>query len=146
MQDYFEWKKNDQGELHLQVKKSEKQPFRKGIIHFERYPGYQYMLYPVKETLMDPLYAFMQQELNLDTAQVQRVHEQYNNKITIPYQGHTFIIEYGKYGNDLVLYEDESNTSFEVNKVIIQRIGNGFNAILNQGQYQEEFTEEAKSE
>jgi len=146
MQDYFEWKKNDQGELHLQIRKSDKPPFRKGIIHFERYPGYQYLLYPVKETLMDPLYAFIQQELNLDTTQVQRVHEQYNNKITIPYQGRTLVIEYGKYGNDLVLYEDESNSSFEVNKVLIQRIGKGFNAILNQGKFQEEFTEEAKSD
>ena len=145
LQDYFEWAKNEQGELRLQLKKLEKPPFRKGIIHFERYPGYEYKLYPVKETLMDPLYQFMVKELRIDTAQVQQVHEQYNNKITIPYDGRTFIIEYGKYGNDLVLYEDGQNTPYDVNKVLIQQIGKGFNALLSQGLYQEEFTDEAQS-
>jgi hypothetical protein len=103
------------------------------------------MLYPVKETLMEPLYAFMQQELKFDTAQVQRVHEPYNNKITIPYQGRTLILEYGKYGNDLVVYEEGSNTPLEVNKLLIQQIGKGFNTLLSQGKYQEEFTEEVIS-
>lgn len=142
MQDYFEWTKNEKGELRLQPRKLDKPPYRKGILHFERFPGYQYMLYPVKATLMEPLYQFMQQELQLDTTQVQQVHEQYNNKITIPYQGRTFIIEYGKHGNDLVLYEDGGNTPFEINKKIIQQIEKGFNELLNQGKYQEEFTEE----
>jgi len=145
LQDYFEWAKNEQGELRLQLKKLEKPPFRKGIIHFERYPGYEYKLFPVKATLMNPLYQYMVQELRIDTAQVQQVHEQYNNKITIPYDGRTFIIEYGKYGNDLVLYEDGQNTPYEVNKVLIQQIGKGFNALLSQGLYQEEFTDEAQT-
>jgi hypothetical protein len=141
LQDYFEWNKNDQGELRLQLKKLDKSPYKKGIVHFERYPGYQYMLYPVKETIVEHLYSFMLQELKFDTTQVQRVHEEFNYKYTIPYQGLTLIIQYGQYGNDLVLYEEGDKIPFEVNKVIIQQIGNGFNALLNQGKYQEEFTE-----
>jgi hypothetical protein len=141
LMDYFEWTKNEQGELRLQLKTLNAEPNKKGIIHFERYPGYQYMLYPVKETIVEHLYNFMLQELKFDTTQVQRVHEEFNYKYTIPYQGRTLIIQYGKYGNDLVLFEEDDTTPFEVNKVIIQQIGKGFNALLSEGKYQEEFTD-----
>lgn len=137
--DYFEWTKADSGGLQLQVKKSGKAPYKKGLIYFERYPGYQYELYPVKATLMNPLYAYVQQVWKIDTAQVTQVHEEYNNKITIPYQNRTFIIEYGKYGDELVLYEDRGNTTFEENKLMIQQIAKGFNKLLGEGKYQQEF-------
>ncbi|MGB4849381.1 MAG: hypothetical protein WBP41_15760, partial [Saprospiraceae bacterium] len=65
--------------------------------------------------------------------------EEYNNKITIPYQNRTFIIEYGKYGDELVLYEDRGNTTFEENKLMIQQIAKGFNKLLGEGKYQQEF-------
>jgi hypothetical protein len=83
----------------------------------------------------------MLQELKFDTAQVQRVHEPYNYTYTIPYQGRTLTIQYGKYGNDLVLFEEDDTSSYEVSKAIIEQIGKGFNALLSEGKYQEEFTE-----
>jgi hypothetical protein len=141
LQDYFEWVKNEQGELQLQLKKFEHPPYPKGYVLFDRFPGYHYRLYPVKETLMNSLYTYMRDQLSLDTSQVQKIHEPYNNKITIPYQGRQFILEYGKYGDDLVLYEDGNPTSYEVNKQIIQQIGKGFNALLSHGEFQDQFTE-----
>ncbi|HEX5111244.1 MAG TPA: hypothetical protein VFV79_00240 [Saprospiraceae bacterium] len=145
MNDFFEWNKNPQGEMRLQIKALEKMPYHKGTIEFERFPGYQYKLFPVKMELMDKLFTFVQQELHLDTAKVTRVNEEFNHSITFLQEGRTFVIEYGKYGNDLVLYEDNNDTPFEINKVIIQRIGKGFNELLNQGRYQEFFTEEVTS-
>jgi len=145
LMDYFEWKKNEQGELRLQLKTLDAEPNKKGIIHFERYPGYQYLLYPVKEAIVEHLYNYMLQELKFDTAQVQRVHEPYNYTYTIPYQGRTLTIQYGKYGNDLVLFEEDDTSSYEVSKAIIQQIGKGFNALLSDGKYQEEFAEETQT-
>ena len=140
MNDYFEWTKNDKGELRLQVRNT--LPVnQKGIVHFERYPGFEYKIYPVKIELMDKLYEYVQEELHLETANVTRVNEEFNHTIAFPYEGRNYIIEYGKYGGDLVFYETGDSTSYEENKVLIQRIGKGFNELLSQGQYQEFFTE-----
>jgi len=69
-------------------------------------------------------------------------NEEFKHKITMPYEGRTFIIEYGKYGSDLVLYEEGDNTAYMENKILIHRLGVGFNELLSKGPYQEFFTEE----
>jgi hypothetical protein len=45
---------------------------------------------------------------------------------------------YGEYGNDLVL-KQEGKINMSENKALISRIANGFNALLSEGKYQEEW-------
>ncbi|HJW31274.1 MAG TPA: hypothetical protein VJ508_18730, partial [Saprospiraceae bacterium] len=121
--DYFEWTKNDQGQMRLQLKKLSQPLLKKGIITFERFPGYEYRVYPVKEHMADLLYDYMKSQLSFDTTKVQLTREAFNYKYVIPYQNRTFVIEFGKYCDDATLYEDGQNTPYEENKIIIQKIG-----------------------
>lgn len=144
--DHFEWIKSREGQFRLQAIIRDTLAPQKGKLFFERYRRYQYELDPVKEPMIEHVFQFIKNELQLDTSKVTRTTEQYNDKYTIPYQQTQLILEYGKYGNDLILYEDGGNSPYEANKLLIQQIGKGFNAQLNQGKYQDEFTEEVKSE
>ncbi|MBP7239334.1 MAG: hypothetical protein KBA14_03850 [Saprospiraceae bacterium] len=137
--DYFEWKQQDSGSMRLQLRTLDKKPYRKGIVFYERYQGYKYILDPVSEAMLTHLATFVQNDLQIAADSVQHINEEYNNRFIMAYQGKTITVKYGEYGSDLlVTYEGEGLTMAE-NKTLISRIGKGFNLVLNQGTYESEW-------
>ena len=137
MFDYFEWVQEASGQYRLQAK-AEKPKHRKGLIYFERHKGYKYSLDPVSESMMEHLAGYIKQELQLDASKVNHEKLDWSNKIKFDYPGANLILQYGEYGNDLVLKEDPAGTETS-NKKMINGIGKGFNAILAEGKYQDLF-------
>jgi hypothetical protein len=138
-EDYFEWAMQDSGSMQLQLKNLDKKPYRKGIIFYERYQGYKYILDPVSELMLTHLAMFIQNELQIPADSVQHINEEYNNRFIIAYQGKTITVKYGEYGSDLLVTQEGEGLTIAENKALISRIGKGFNALLTQGQYQEEW-------
>lgn len=137
--DYFEWKQQDSGSMRLQLRTLDKKPYRKGIVFYERYLGYKYILDPVSEPMLTHLATFIQNELQITPDNIQHINEEYYNRFIMAYQDKTITVKYGEYGSDLlVTYEGDGLTMAE-SKTLISKIGKGFNVILNQGQYQEEW-------
>jgi hypothetical protein len=137
--DHFEWNQDENGKMKLQVIQRDTPAPQKGKLFFTRYTGYQYELDPVQEPMIETVYQFIKNELQLDTTKVIRTTEQFNNKYIIPYQQTQLVLEYGKYGNDLMLKEDSPVLTVEENQVLISRLAKGFNAILQEGRYQDKF-------
>lgn len=137
--DYFEWKLQDSGTLKLQLRTLDKKPYRKGIVFYERYQGYKYILDPVSEPMLTHLATFIQNELQIPKDSVQHINEEYNNRFIISYRGKTITVKYGEYGSDLIVTQEGEGLTMAENKTLINSIGKGFNALLNQGQYQEEW-------
>jgi hypothetical protein len=144
--DYFEWVKADTNKLHLQLRKLEKPPFRKGWLVYERWPGYKYVLDPVDEPMMEIFADFISQKIDMKKEDMVHDKQEYSNKINFTYQGEPYIIQYGEYGQDLVLKQETNLKSVEGNKAFITDIGKGFNALLSQGQYQEHFVPPATAD
>ena len=139
--DYFEWNKQEDGTLKLAAKTSGTPPYSKGVLYFQRNKGYEYTLDPVKESMMELLSSYIKTELKLEPSQVYRIEGDYANRMYVKYYDITLMMIYGEYGNDLVLKQD-IDIDFAKNKALITRIGRGFNHLLNQGQYQDEWIEE----
>jgi hypothetical protein len=137
--DHFEWKRSDHGQLRLQAIRRESPPPQKGKLFFTRFTGYQYELDPVQEPMIGHVFQFIINELQPDTTKITRTTEQYNNKYIIPYQQTQLLLEYGKYGNDLMLKEDPPVLSSSENRELITRLAKGFNSILREGKYQDLF-------
>lgn len=135
--DHFTWVKDTGGSYRLEAKNSPVP--HKGSLFYARYAGYQYILDPVQEEMIEKLFAYIREQLHLDMTGVVRTTEQYNDKYLIPYQGTTLRLEYGQYGNDLVLIEADPKLSYEQNKELLGSLGKGFNALLGQGKYQDLF-------
>ena len=143
--DHFEWKKSDDGRYRLQAIQREIPPPQKGKLFFDRYIGYQYEIDPVREIMIEQVFQFIKKELQPDTTKITRTTEQYNDKYTIPYQQTQLVLEYGKYGNDLMLKEDPPQLSYQENRTLMTRLAKGFNALLGAGHYQELFLAEEES-
>lgn len=137
--DYFEWKTQDNGSMKLQLKTLEKKPFRKGIVFYERYKGYQYVLDPVSDPMLTYLADYIQSELKIDTANIQHINEEYNNRFLMTYEGKTILVKYGEYVSDLVVSIEGEGLNPDDTRSIITRIGKGFNALLDQGMYHEQW-------
>jgi hypothetical protein len=137
--DHFEWKKSEEGPFRLQPISGEKLVLQKGKLFFERHQGYQYELDPVQEPMIEHVFQFILKELHLDTTLVTRTTEKYNNKYIIPYQQTQLLLEYGKYGSDLLLKEDPPKLPYQENRTLISRLAKGFNVLLGEGKYREEW-------
>jgi hypothetical protein len=136
--DYFEWKKEEDGSLKLTTRVHTSPVMRKGILFFQRHQGYEYTLNPVKESMMHHLSDYLQTELKLEGSSISPVTGDYSKQRTIQYQGMTLTLTYGEYGKDLVLRK-EGNSLYGENKELFKRIADGFNAILMTGKYQEDW-------
>lgn len=139
--DYFEWAKNKDGGLKLQLKKLDRAPFRKGRLVCQRYHGYQYQIEPVQEAMMFELAKYVRDELHLTEAQMKHDKQEYSNKITFEYEGGSFTLQHGYYGTDLVLRQEDEGRNSDANKALMTRLGKGFNALLNEGKFQDLFVE-----
>lgn len=138
--DYFDWVPQESGKLKMQLKTLDKAPNRRGFVFYERYNGYKYLLDPVKDTMLIHLGNFIQTELQLPADSVQHVYvSRYDNRYVIAYRGKTIEARHGEYANDLIVnYTGDGMTEAE-NKEVMYRIAHGFNALLKQGMYQEEW-------
>lgn len=143
--DHFEWKKSDDGRYRLQAIQREIPPPQKGKLFFDRHIGYQYEIDPVQEIMIEQVFQFIKKELQPDTTKITRTTEKYNDKYTIPYQQTQLVLEYGKYGNDLMLKEDPPQLSYQENRALMTRLAKGFNALLAAGHYQELFLTEEET-
>lgn len=132
--DYFEWIRVDD-EYVLQLKK-EMPRHIKGLTYFQRHQGFSYELYPVAEDMMHELAKFIKTELNLKDDQVVHEKEEYQNRYRITAPSITLIIEHDPTTNSIVLKENQPVPDHSVNKETIHRISKGFNALLQQGNFE----------
>ena len=138
--DYFEWVPQDSGKLKMQLKVLDKAPNRIGFTYHERYNGYRYLLDPVRDGMLTHLGNFIQKELQLPADSVQHLYkDQFDNRYLISYQGKTIEAKHGEYANHLIVQYTGDGMSKAENKEVMYRIANGFNALLKQGMYQEEW-------
>ena len=139
--DFFEWVKTDQGTLRLQKKKLDKPPFRKGRLVFERWPGYSYIMNPVDSTMKTILADYIMEKSGLTKEQMVQDTQEYSNKISFTFKGNDYILQHGEYGGDLRLRCDGNVSDLKENQIFVTEIAKGFNAILNEGKYQDLFLE-----
>lgn len=128
---YFEWIK--EGEGYTLKLKDETPLHLKGLTFVQRHQGYSYELYPVAENMMHELAKYIKTELSLSNEQVKHEKEEYQNRYRITAPNITLLIEYNPSANAVVLNENQPVADHSVNKEIIQRIGKGFNALLEKG-------------
>jgi hypothetical protein len=136
--DYFEWTKQEDGSFKIHTKDLSTPPYQKGILLYRRHEGYVYILDPIKESITTNLSNFIRNELKLEPSDMYQQEGEYKNRVFVKYGDIKMTMVYGEYGNDLVL-KQEGKINMSENKALISRIANGFNALLSEGKYQEEW-------
>ena len=139
--DFFEWVKTDTGALKLQLKKLDKAPYRRGRLVFERWPGYMYVLNPVDSSMKDILTEFIREKTGLTKEQMVQVTSEYENKLSFTFKGNDYILQHGQYGSDLLLRCAGNVSDLKENQIFVTDLARSFNALLNEGKYQDLFLE-----
>ena len=139
--DFFEWVKTDTSSLKLQLKKLDKPPYRRGRLVYERWPGYEYILNPVDSSMKDILTEFIREKTGLTKEQMIQDTDQYSNMISFTYKGNDYILQHGQYGSDLLLRCAGNVSDMKENQIFVTDLSKSFNALLNEGKYQDLFLE-----
>ena len=90
------------------------------------------MVEPAEESLMHVLAEHVRKAFNLREDQVHHDKQPFNNRITFDIPNIELVIQYGEYGEDLVLRQENLSSYSLENRELITRLGKGFDKILQQ--------------
>jgi hypothetical protein len=82
---------------------------------------------------------FIQQEFKLTPDKIVKAEGDYSNKTYITIEDMKFVLEFGYYGNDIRIQEEYPKFYSDKNKDIMTRLGRGFNVLLGEGKYSDEW-------
>jgi hypothetical protein len=138
-QTYFEWIKNEEGSYNLQLRKYDVLPFWNGVYKDK---NMVFELSPVRSQMQEKLVGFIRKHLELTEKEIPLTGEQNKNTTIINYKNYKLNIWLRPQEKIVTLSVGDAYTLPE-NEVfnLVHDLGDGFNKVLSEGQYQEFFSE-----